>query len=172
MQDACKVGVLSVVTTLLSFGANPFFPNERRQTPFSIACTNGHLSVVKLIINGESEKTVMLIRKDAKVKPKLVDPTPPPREAINITESINIPDRNENTALILASNCDCKNDILEYLISFGAKFNHQNKNGNTALHKALKSEAYRNVVSLLRCGQVDLDIMNNRGKNAETCGRF
>ncbi|KAJ3119712.1 Transient receptor putative cation channel sub A member 1 [Nowakowskiella sp. JEL0407] len=68
MHHACKVGILSVITTLLLFGANA-------------------LSLM------ESEKTAMMIRakaikqfNDAKVKPKIVKPTPPPRKEIDITE--------------------------------------------------------------------------------------
>lgn len=77
---------------------------------------------------------------------------------------INVQDKDNNTALIIASNVYNIN-IVKELLSWGADPNIQNKDGTTALMIAIKRNRLDVVQLLLGCG-ADPNIQNKDGYTA------
>ncbi len=55
-------------------------------------------------------------------------------------------------------------ELVYYLIGKGIDVNLQNKNGDTALHLAIKM-ANKPIIKLLLDGKAEVDIINNRNEN-------
>ncbi|KAJ3130335.1 hypothetical protein HK098_002564 [Nowakowskiella sp. JEL0407] len=157
LHYAC--GETNLVLVLLAFGADPRQKNSKGKSSFSLACEYGHELVLKLILKGVSQSTIMklITRTNYKFRKANVKPILPgidtSTNAHKISKVVNSKDKLGNTPLMNIVNDDRNFGIVWYLIGTNSKVNVQNKEGNSALDIAIH-------------GTPNLYIKNNKGKMA------
>jgi uncharacterized protein len=80
-------------------------------------------------------------------------------------KNINYQDNDGNTPLLIAIDEGVNADIISFLIEKGAKINIRNKDGWTALHKAV-NKGNKEIVDVLAANGADFFAVNNNGNNS------
>ena len=180
-RNSDKIAVM--VQLLLSRGANVNAVSEDGETPLYLACSKGYESVAKNLIefgakvDGNSGKKLPLTaacrNKHVSMVQLLLANGANPNAQEEDTHSLSLP-------LLIAADDD-KSELVELLLKHDAKVEAVDKNGNTALHRAVDhyrpeatssqyskkvtfSGSAKSVVDILLENKADVNIVNSSGE--------
>ena len=173
LHSACIYGNADMVELLIKLGADDTMKNDKGETP-------AHMAVQKKIFYKEIRNEVRIKMLEALSNvdiPDNDDRTPlmlaqmqDYSTAYEVTSTfldkevdVNHTDNNGNTALLLHTDRHCNKDVVKELIRAGADINAKNKDGNTALHFALKNGNIDVSRFLVKKG-ADYQAVNNKGE--------
>lgn len=160
----------SVLLTLIKNGADINLPDQKGRTPLHVSLENGHLFVMKILMEYNAE--VNLMDKDGKTPLHLAS-NMGNYEASSIllkaNAKVNAVDGNCCTPLHYCT----KSVVLKLLIQNGASVNSKDVNGNTPLHSAVEffcksdlatntASEYLTIVNDLLSNDADISLSNNK----------
>lgn len=170
LHDAALQGDFVEVRHLIANGAE-IDSIEEGCTPLMCAAKNGHIDVVRFLLQqgaktgifDENKDTALLLASATADHGDIV-------QAILLADhdlDINFQNINGETALMRASFCG-NAQVVNVLIEYEADMNMQNKNGDTCLHRAAFA-GHRDIVDkLLQYPELKRKKENNKGETAYT----
>ncbi|XP_012946379.1 ankyrin-2-like [Aplysia californica] len=141
LYEAVFRGNLLMVQTLIYNGADVSFEQHGRNC-LRLAVKRGYVDIVEFLLSYLSRNMI---------KERIIEGT----------------DRCGNTLLILCQRSNAAAHFTKILLSEGAAVNTQNKEGETALMKAVRSQNLKSVLYLLKAG-ANVELKNKKGKTARS----
>ncbi|CAJ2507809.1 Uu.00g089950.m01.CDS01 [Anthostomella pinea] len=141
LQGACEAGKADIVSLLLEHNANPNLGGGTDSPPIIAAAMRAEEEILAMLVKAKADLDVFggydmsspLINAAAYM----------PRESLQILldagANINLPDRDGDTALIVASRRGDE-EAVTFLLDSGADIMHASKENENALHAALENE--------------------------------
>lgn len=142
LHFAIEEGHLGMVSRLLRFGCSPESKNEQGQTPFHVAVQSGNLECAQQLLN-----TVAMDK---------------------LAKELEIPDQLGRTPLLLTA-IHGQKAMLEWILRYRANLNHQDSEGNSLLHLAIRHRRISILEVLFAPGQsqrINLELTDSRGRTA------
>lgn len=167
LHQAIASDDLEQARNLIIHGANINLKDENYHniTPLFLAVENGHLEMVKLLLDfgakvnaRDSEKKTPLMNLDEDASAELVE------ILIKYGAKVNLASKDGSTALIMAAE-NAEYQVVEALINAGAEINAKDKEGQTALMNAAFSDDFESVRLLILAG-AEVNLKNDEGETA------
>ncbi len=147
INEAVQTRNAAIVQLVLSMGFKIAACDQDQRTPIMLAAKLGLNDILRVLLESWNKPSWL---------------SQPFEEENYLTRSINMQDKDGNTALTLATDCD----TITTLLLANANLNHQNHAGNTALMIFALQGNYEAVALLLKCNNIDVNITNQNDETA------
>ncbi len=154
MRDAAATGNVTIVKKLIEKGENP-------ADGLSVALKNNHVEVVKALIDGgiDVSSTTYLFNAIREDQPKVA------KTLFESGADVSYIFNDQGNYLHFICDQADKTEMIETFLTFGLDVNHQNKDGNTPLHLAVRmGDVNLGMVKALVKAGANINLLNTDGK--------